>query len=99
MTMRPCIETRCPALTQATRCSAHARAYDRTRQARRGSLYNAEHQRRARACIAAQPWCTDCGRRDDLTADHVLPGEPASPLRTRCRSCNSARANRGRVAR
>jgi 5-methylcytosine-specific restriction endonuclease McrA len=78
--------------TDGSRCS---RCY----QLRRGSTaergYGSAHQRRARQAIAAQPWCTECGRTTDLTADHVLPlalgGHPLGELRVLCRSCNSRR--------
>jgi 5-methylcytosine-specific restriction protein A len=57
--------------------------------------YGAEHQRRARAAIAAQPWCSNCGATTDLTADHITPiavgGDPLGPLRVLCRRCNSSR--------
>lgn len=58
--------------------------------------YGWDHQQRARATIAAQPWCSECGSTDDLTADHVVPlrsGARLSPLRVVCRSCNSGRGD------
>lgn len=93
---RTCID--CGALVPypRARCLTHERGHERARQARRGSLYDRAHQRRAREQITAMPWCGWCGRTDDLTADHVIAGDPASPLRTLCRSCNSTRANRAR---
>ena len=57
--------------------------------------YGGAHQRRARATIAAHPWCEVCGATEDLTADHVTAiangGDPLGPLRVLCRSCNSRR--------
>jgi 5-methylcytosine-specific restriction endonuclease McrA len=48
--------------------------------------------------IRAHPWCSVCGRRDDLTCDHIIPvskGGTASRsnMRVVCRSCNSRRQN------
>jgi 5-methylcytosine-specific restriction endonuclease McrA len=47
----------------------------------------------SQALIRAQPWCSVCGRRDDLTCDHIVPlarggkGTRAN-MRVVCRSCN-----------
>lgn len=90
--MRSCLRSGCSALTTASYCKPHYLAQ------RRG-LYTHRHAERSRAVRAAQPYCSWCGAVTDLVADHVVPGHPDSPLRTLCRSCNSARANRGRVHR
>jgi len=48
---------------------------------------------RARAQVAASPWCARCNATSDLTADHIVAiangGDPDGPLQTLCRSCNS----------
>lgn len=95
---RACLERGCPRLTTRTRCAFHTRSADKARQHKRGTIYQQGHAARARACIAEQPWCGACGSTRDLTADHVRAGDPTSPLRTLCRSCNSARANRARAS-
>jgi len=97
MALRPCIETGCPALTSRTRCTQHERARDRSRgtPAQRG--YDAAWVARSREQRRRVPYCEECGDTDDLTADHIIPGDANSPIRTLCRSCNSARANRGRA--
>lgn len=75
--MRVCIERGCGRIVPATdyRCEAHKRGHNkrggRPTTTERG--YGAAHQRRARAAIAAHPWCSDCGATEDLTADHVTP--------------------------
>jgi hypothetical protein len=62
--------------------------------ARRGQLYKGDWPKRARAQVEAEPVCVDCGAVTDLTADHLVAGWDESPLATRCRACNSARAGR-----
>ncbi|MEO5575561.1 MAG: HNH endonuclease [Gaiellaceae bacterium] len=92
----------CDARTRGSRCAtcSSARARARSTTTQRG--YGAQHQRRARAAIAAQPWCSVCGSTRDLTADHITPlargGHPLGPLRVLCRSCNS-RCGKGRGTR
>lgn len=57
-------------------------------------------KRLSQAVRKAQPWCLDCGTRDGLTADHIIPiserpdlaHEPLN-LTSRCRSCNGRRGN------
>jgi len=51
------------------------------------------------AMVKAHPWCSVCGRRDDLTLDHIVPKarggtDAVSNLRVACRSCNSAKRDR-----
>ena len=78
----------------ARHCLGHAVAIERARVARRGDRYDWTHRTRAKAAIAAEPWChwPGCGRTDDLTADHP----DYEPL---CRGHNSAKANRARARR
>lgn len=100
MTLAPCLE--CGEPTDGSRCALHqppapakapagARGYDWTWQ---------QLSRRARRL---QPWCTDCGSRDDLTTDHSehawkrkAAGKPIrlADVDVLCRSCN---AKRGRA--
>ena len=90
--------SRCTRLiSTGRRCAECNRAWDTARQAKRGRLYYGDWQRRRDEQRARVPYCEDCGKTTNLTADHVLPGVRSSPLRTLCRSCNSARANRARA--
>jgi hypothetical protein len=104
MIVRPCLGLsgeRCALLipTNRRRCSRHALIFDANRQAKRGGLYQGDYPARARAQRQAQPFCSVCGSTTDLTADHVYAGVVDSPLRTLCRGCNAARANRARATR
>jgi 5-methylcytosine-specific restriction endonuclease McrA len=49
--------------------------------------------------LARQPYCTECGSTDDLTADHIVPlarGGPSemSNVQILCRSCNGSKSAR-----
>ncbi len=82
--LRACLE--CGAPSPWTRCAAHRAVRQRLRTSNRAT---------ARAVVASQPWCSDCGATTDLTSDHVIPISEsptnAGPQRTLCRSCNSRR--------
>ena len=72
--MRPCLEPRCPELTNRTRCTEHERAYQRARNAKpeRAVLYTAEWQRYSRQRRKASPVCAmaDPSCRGTLSVDH-----------------------------
>lgn len=98
---RRCLQAGCSRLTDASYCRDHYLA-------RRRPFYNRQHSKRAKATIAAEPWChtqprcpyPDAGSKaNPLTGDHTDPDNPASPLVPLCRRCNSARANRRRAGR
>lgn len=95
---RPCIG--CGSLTGAgSYCEPCARERERQRSLTRGSRhYTGDYRRRAKEVRenATECWlCHDGPRPDDpWTADHVVPGDPASPLMPAHRSCNSRRGNR-----
>lgn len=97
---RPCIV--CGTLTdQQTRCEQHRLAADNQRYRRRGprAHYAGDYRARAARVRANATECWICGQGprpgDPWTADHVLPGDPESPLAPAHRSCNSRRGNRG----
>ncbi len=91
------------------KCRDCTRTYERERsryrRAVRGTTtqrgYGSDHQALAKLAIARQPWCTDCGSTDDLTADHIIPTSKGgrnvlSNYATRCRGCNHGKGNPGR---
>src|SRR5688572_14153436 len=96
---RVCLERGCYryAMVGSPRCAFCRRKWDAARQAKRGDLYKGDYRARRAATIAEQGYCTYCGSTSRLTADHVNPGDPASPLVTACLSCNVKRANRARA--
>lgn len=104
MAYRPCLS--CGRVSPNSRCEPCRIAYERTREARRGSPaqrgYNYAHRKARAAVMARDGWrCYNCGS-PATTADHVVPlsrGGQSVPenMRAACRSCNSARANRMRA--
>jgi 5-methylcytosine-specific restriction enzyme A len=82
------------------RCRDCRRAHEKQRGNRHRRGYTNDWQRMVKAAIAAHPFCTDCGSTSDLTGDHIVPlsqgglNVPGN-IAVRCRSCNSARGNRG----
>ena len=81
------------------KCRDCQREYDRKRGKTRARGYDSEHKRLAKLAIARSPVCVDCGKTEDLTADHIVPRSQGglnvlTNYAVRCRSCNVARRNR-----
>jgi len=100
--MRPCIE--CGLLSRGTRCATHGAGY-RSRQnklkdtperkAKKKQYYNADYRRRAKHVRDTALLCHLCNKgarpNDPWQADHLIPGDPNSPLLPAHRSCNASR--------
>lgn len=67
MTNRPCLV--CGEPSAESRCSLH-RLPARTKRPTGERGYGWTWQQLSRRARAAQPFCTDCGARDDLQTDH-----------------------------
>jgi 5-methylcytosine-specific restriction endonuclease McrA len=95
--MRACIECGRPIDATLKRCEKHARPGNKRGATTAERGYGAAHQRRSKLARALQPYCSECGAAEDLTADHVDAlangGDPLGELRVLCRSCNSRRGN------
>jgi len=99
---RPCLNCGEVSAT-GSRCPA----CERGREARRSigrSHYRGDYQTRSRQIRENASVCWICGggdrgTSDPFTADHLLPGDPASPLLAAHRSCNSRRGNGERGSR
>ena len=101
---KPCLV--CGTITTgASYCSIHLQQeQDKEKLRQRGrkagrTLYNSGQYRRARAWLkATATHCHICKQpfinRDDITADHLLPGDPQSPLLPAHSLCNSRRGNK-----
>lgn len=94
-----------PAVAGVTRCDDCTALANARRDARRGTSkqrgYTQTYRRnRALLVSALNAACEVCGKRDDLTADHIIPvSEPGSSdemwnLRVLCGDCNSSRGNK-----
>lgn len=78
----PCVDGRCAdhRREREPKPSAHRRGY--------GSTWQRLSQRARRL----QPWCSDCGTKDDLTADHLRwPARTLKDVDVVCRPCNTRR--------
>lgn len=88
--MQRCSFPGCAQLVKSGRCSTHTTKHSAT-TGQRG--YDGRHKRASQSARADQPWCSWCGTDEDLTADHVDPTDPNSPLQVLCRPCNTRRMN------
>ena len=100
--MKPCLD--CGKPGQASRCQDCTRRKEASRARpteARNKLYNRKHRRLAAYVRATASTCWVCGQGarpgDPWQADHVQPGDPASPLAPAHRSCNIARSNASRA--
>ena len=101
---KPCLA--CGILTTGgSYCSTHQAVVDekeRVRQSNRKrgrTLYSSAHYRKVRAYLkATATHCHLCKQaftnRDDITADHLIAGDPDSPLAPAHSLCNSRRGNK-----
>jgi len=100
---RPCIE--CGTLVRGSnRCDEHKRPEYRSeekhaeRAAKKKLLYDTGYRKRAAQVRASASVCHICGEgaraNDPWQADHLIPGEPLSPLAAAHRSCNASRGNK-----
>lgn len=95
MTWTPCID--CGEPSPTTRCPDHQPTQTRPSRA---AGYDAAWDRLSRRARRLQPFCSDCGTRDDLTCDHSPEAwrrkNAGLPIRLTdvdvvCRPCNSRR--------
>ena len=103
---KPCII--CGTLSRGTRCETHekeltqrkeaARNSDPTYKAKKAALYGYAHQKARRELLATATVCYICGKPFELTdkidADHLIPGDPYSPLAATHASCNRSKGNK-----
>lgn len=99
MTKQACIV--CGEIAESLRCDQHRGEHEADRRPDRDRKTNgAKWQRISKRVRQMMPWCLDCGRTTDLTADHIVP-VAARPdlefelanLTTRCRPCNAVKGD------
>ena len=93
---RPCLN--CGNLTtNLRRCPTCQTNYNRLHPKPHRPHYSGNYQARAKAVRDSAQYCWICleGARvdDPWTADHIIPGDPDSPLLPAHRSCNSSRGD------
>ena len=68
------------------------------RRQRKAILYNNDYRQQARAIKQLATYCHLCNQpftnRDEISADHLIPGDPLSPLAPAHKTCNSSRGNK-----
>lgn len=98
---KPCLI--CGTLSKATLCPTHQAAKEKARntperQARKAALYNSSYRTLAKQVRANATQCHICKGgyipHDPFEADHLIPGDPYSPLAPAHRSCNQSRGNK-----
>jgi len=97
---KPCLD--CGALSYGTRCETHTRQVQQLkdiRQAeRKRTLYNSNYRKKSKIVRDTAILCHLCGDgpriNDPWQADHLIAGDPNSPLAAAHRSCNASRGNR-----
>lgn len=93
---RPCLD--CNQLTEhKSRCESCEAKRQHHRNRSRANYYDATYAKRAATVRATATNCWICGEpakpNDPWTADHVIPGDPGSPLLPAHRSCNARRGD------
>jgi 5-methylcytosine-specific restriction protein A len=101
---KPCLV--CGELTKGlSRCDQHQAEWQtlenirlKEMKARRPPLYTSQYRQRAKTIRDNALFCHLCKEpakpNDPFTADHLIPGDPDSPLAAAHRSCNSRRGNK-----
>lgn len=94
MTLRPCLDCGTPA--PGSRCPACQSQRDARTDAARGNStdrgYDAAWQRLSARARRLQPFCTDCGTNQQLTADHLRwPARTLAAVQVVCQPCNNRR--------
>lgn len=98
--LRPCIDCGTPA--DGSHCDDHQPRRHRDRGTARQRGYSRRWDELSRRARRLQPFCTDCGATEDLTADHLPSAwerhEQRLPIRLTdvevvCGDCNSRRGS------
>ena len=103
---KPCII--CGTLSRGTRCETHQKELDQRKQwakekdpnyrYKKNTLYGYEYQKARRHVIATATVCHICNKPftygEKIDADHLIPGDPYSPLAPAHPRCNRSRGNK-----
>ena len=94
--MTPCLY--CGVLSRSSTCKScviSIQSKDPKRR-ERNKQYNYEWHKLSRLARSLQPWCSRCGSKNDLTADHILSlanggSNILENIMILCRKCNSSK--------
>jgi len=101
---KPCLV--CGSLTKGlSRCEVHQAEWQtlenirlKEMKARRPNLYDSNYRKKAKIVRETAITCHLCNEgyryNDPFTADHLIAGDPNSPLAAAHRSCNSRRGSK-----
>lgn len=102
---RPCLI--CGSLSFNSHCDVHAAAIKLQRDQRRDTperrakkkaLYGGDYRKRRASALANATHCHLCNKPfqgyDQVESDHLIPGDPNSPLLPAHRLCNQQRGNK-----
>lgn len=99
---KPCIT--CGTLSPNQYCSTHQAAINQAREnnperiAKKKALYGSTYKRVSKAIRGAGGVCHLCGQgertNDPWQTDHIIAGNPDSPLALAHRSCNASRGDK-----
>jgi hypothetical protein len=74
------------------------RIYSGARKQKKAILYNSHYKKIARGIRATATHCHLCQQpftdRNEIQADHLIPGDPLSPLAAAHGGCNASRGNK-----
>jgi 5-methylcytosine-specific restriction endonuclease McrA len=90
----PCLY--CGVLSRGSACNACLRQIEARDPRRKNRPYDHEWNKLSKLARQIQPWCSRCGSKKDLTADHILPlaaggSNILENIQVLCRRCNSGR--------
>lgn len=97
---KPCLD--CGQLSYQSRCEKHQKRIEQLKDLKRAehkkNLYNTQYRKQAaliRQTAIICHICKDGARANDpWQADHLIAGDPTSPLAAAHRSCNASRGNK-----
>jgi len=92
--LKPCAT--CGEPSSSSYCDQHRPRRDRrefgTSKSAHARGYTSRWRRLSAEARRLQPWCSDCGATEDLTADHLrFPAYSLRDVDVVCRSCNGKR--------
>lgn len=86
--MKLCTFPDCGEPSHTSRCDQHTYKYRKSSRQARG--YDEAWTRLSRRARQLQPWCSQCGTTEDLTADHLRwPARSLKDVDVLCRSDNA----------